>query len=264
VSLVNIATNSGSVQATGATLSDKNIYTMTLRAAVDSATVDATFQVEVSDPCKRAILQPTTPSPFANMVLIRDFDTTKTQTVSITTDIQSSYSLVCNLAASLINPPSYVSIAGLTITVDPSLTTQADVGLHTISVLVDSSDYPENVIDATYTFTLDVQHCVVTVMSIPTILDTSHTLNSGPTPLSFSAATWSNNACNYAVTYTATYILSTNTIAEPNWITFIGGSRSFTLNAISQSSVGVYTITVTASIPQPSDASGLKEVSTSF
>jgi len=221
---VNIATNSGSIQATGATLSDKNIYTLTLRAMVDAATVDATFQVEVSDPCKRAILQPATPSPFANMVLIRDFDTTKTQTVSITTDILTSYSLVCNLAASLVSPPTYVSIAGLTITVDPSLTTQADVGLHTISVLVDSSDYPANVIDVTYTFTLNVQHCVVTVMSIPTILDTSHTLNSGPTPLSFSAATWSNFACNYAVTYTAAYVLNTETITQPSWLTFSGAN----------------------------------------
>jgi len=40
--------------------------------------------------------------------------------------------------------------------VNSLLTTQADVGLHTISVLVVSSDFPASVTDAIYTFTLDV------------------------------------------------------------------------------------------------------------
>ena len=90
------------------------------------------------------------------MSIIRDFDSTKTQTFTVTTDVQTSYSLVCNIVASLVSPPAYVSISGTTITVNASLTTQSDAGPHTISVLVDSADYPTSVTDVTYTFTLDV------------------------------------------------------------------------------------------------------------
>jgi hypothetical protein len=103
-------------------LSDKNVYALTLRALVDSQTVDANFQFEIADPCKRAIFQAVSPSPLANMVVIRNFDFTKTQTVSVTTDIETNYGLVCNFVASLSSPPSYVSITGKIITVDASLT----------------------------------------------------------------------------------------------------------------------------------------------
>ena len=77
----------------------------------------------------------------------------------------------------MINPPAYVSITGLTLTVEPTLTVQADVGLHTISVLVSSLDYPASVAAVTYTFALDVQHCVATVMSLPAIANVAFTLN---------------------------------------------------------------------------------------
>jgi hypothetical protein len=55
VSITNILVNAGSIQANGAVLSDKNVYVLTLRAQVGSQTVNANFQVEVSDPCKRAV-----------------------------------------------------------------------------------------------------------------------------------------------------------------------------------------------------------------
>lgn len=134
------------------------------------------------------------------MVVVRYYDTTKTQTVSVTTDILTNYSLVCNLAATLISPPIYVSLAGLTITVDPSLTFWFDVGLKTISVLVDSLDYPSDVVGVIYTFTIDVKSCSVT---LPTIADTSYTLNSGPKILNFDAVTWNSLDCNFAAAYTA-------------------------------------------------------------
>jgi hypothetical protein len=86
-------------------------------------------------------------------------------------------------------------------------------------------------------------------MSIPTISNTSYTINSGNTTLNFGAAIWSSLACNYAVTYSATYVLNTVTIGKPTWLTFTEVSLSFTVNASSVSDVGVYTITVTASIP---------------
>ena len=77
----------------------------------------------------------------------------------------------------MVNPPAYVSIAGLTLTVDPTLTILADVGPHTISVLVSSLDYPVSVAAVTYTFALDVQHCVATVMTLPAIANVAFTLN---------------------------------------------------------------------------------------
>jgi hypothetical protein len=60
---------------------------MALRAQVDSQDINVSFTVEISDPCMRAVFQEATPSPIADMVLIRDFDTMKTQTFSVTTDI---------------------------------------------------------------------------------------------------------------------------------------------------------------------------------
>ena len=146
------------------------------------------------------------------MVVIRNFDSTKTQTVSVTTDIETNYGLLCNFVASLSSPPIYMSITGKTITVDVSLTTLANIGMQTISVVVDSADYPTSVVDAIYTFTLDVQHCVVSVMTIPAISNTSYSINSGVITFNFSAANWSNLACNYAVTYTATYVLNAASI----------------------------------------------------
>ena len=90
------------------------------------------------------------------MVIIRNFESTKTQTVSVTTDIETNYGLVCNFVANLYRPPIYVSITGKTITVDTSLTTLADIGMQTISFVVDSADYLTSIVDAIYTFTLDV------------------------------------------------------------------------------------------------------------
>ena len=144
------------------------------------------------------------------------------------------------------------------------MTGLADVTTHTISVVVDSANYSGSVNDVTYTFQITVQHCVVSVMTIPAISNQAYIINSGANTLNFSAATWSSLACNYAVTHTATYVLNAAPIAEPGWLTFSEASRSFSINTTSQLDAGVYTITVTASIPQPSEASGVKTVSTSF
>jgi hypothetical protein len=87
VSLTGLAATLGNVQVNGALLADQGLYPLTLRAAVDLQAIDAPFTVEISDPCKRAIFQPVTPSPIANMVVIRDFDPTLTQTFIIVTDV---------------------------------------------------------------------------------------------------------------------------------------------------------------------------------
>jgi hypothetical protein len=75
--LVQANGNTVSVSVLGATLAHTNVYPLTLRAFVDSQSVDTTiFQVEISDPCKRAVFNAN--SPLADMILIRDFDSTKT------------------------------------------------------------------------------------------------------------------------------------------------------------------------------------------
>jgi len=65
----------GSTKANGVLLSDKGIYPMTLQATVDVQTTTANFNVEVSDPCKRAVFAAATNPALAGMTLIRDFDT---------------------------------------------------------------------------------------------------------------------------------------------------------------------------------------------
>jgi hypothetical protein len=57
ISLTGILSFSGAVQATGATLSNLGVNSLTLRATVDGKTKDAIFNVEVANPCRRAILQ---------------------------------------------------------------------------------------------------------------------------------------------------------------------------------------------------------------
>lgn len=201
MSLTGLLAVSGNVQANGAVLANQGVYPLTLRASVDLQTIDANFQVEISDPCKRAVFEATTSPALANVVLIRDFDPVATQAFVVKTDVETSYSLVCNYVATLTQTWTYVSLAGstpgYTITADPALTVVADVGLHTITISVDSLEYSTTVATKTYTFTLDIQHCVVNTMSIPAILDVTHAINDAPLPIVFAAATWSDLPCSY-------------------------------------------------------------------
>lgn len=128
-----------------------------MTAIADSVVVDKTFDVEIADPCKRAILPAETPSPLTSMTLIRDFDTTKTQTFNIKTDVETSNpSILCPLACNLVTPPTYVTKSGNTITADATLTTSANVGTQTISLQCSSIAYSASVVSKTYTFSLDI------------------------------------------------------------------------------------------------------------
>jgi hypothetical protein len=64
---------------------------------------------------------------------------------------------------------TYVSLAGstasYTITADPVLTLPADVGLHVISISVDSLEHSATVATKIYTFDLTIEHCVVNTMA---------------------------------------------------------------------------------------------------
>jgi len=145
VSLTSLMPFTGSVTVSGTTLSNLGIYPVTLRASVDGQVTNVSFNVEIADPCRRAVFQPVAPSPIANMILIRTFDSIKTQMFSISTDILTSFGVSCAYSVALVTPPGYVSLAGLTVTVSESLTTSADAGLKTISIRATSINFPGTV-----------------------------------------------------------------------------------------------------------------------
>lgn len=55
VSLQNAGAIQTDVQVFGVVLADKGIYPFTMRASVDGLTFDTVFNVEIADPCRRAI-----------------------------------------------------------------------------------------------------------------------------------------------------------------------------------------------------------------
>ena len=89
--------------------------------------------------------------------------------------------MVCSYVASLVSPPTFVSLVGDQIYVTSSQTTDSDAVSHLISVLVISAKYPATVSSVTYTFMLNVQNCVVNTMIIDPKDDFDFMLHSGPT-----------------------------------------------------------------------------------
>ena len=173
---------------------------MTLQATVDAQTITAIFNVEVSDPCKRAVFEPATNPALASMILIRDFDSQITQSFVVQTDIEKVYGPVCNYVATLTPTWNYVSISGstasYTITVDENLTVGTDVGIHSIAITVNSLEYSSTVTPKTYTFNLDIQHCVVNMMGFPLQNpDVSYMINDTPLTGFFQPVQWSDLAC---------------------------------------------------------------------
>jgi hypothetical protein len=151
------------------------------------------------------------------MVLTRDFDSIKTQQFTIRTDVQNGFGVVCAVTATLVSPPIFVTLQDDIISVDESLTTVADVGPITISVLVDSLDFPAQVADVTYSFVLDVQHCVVNSFILPQISDLSYVIRQGDLAVNLQPATWTNLACIYTSTYSITSV-SGAASSVPTWL----------------------------------------------
>jgi len=145
VSLANQAAIQVDVQVFGALLSHKNVYPLTLRATINGLTADAAFNLDIADPCRRAVFQPISDAPISDMTLIRDFDSILTQTFVIKTDIEINYSLLCAYTVSPWLPPAYFSLTGLTIILDESFTIPIDVGPHTLYITAKSADYPGSV-----------------------------------------------------------------------------------------------------------------------
>lgn len=238
---------------------------MTLRAVVDAQTIDVNFSVEISDPCKRAVINAAATPPLVPMTATRFFDTTVTQTYTIDTDLTTN-GISCTLTCSLVSPPAYVSLSGSTLVVDVSLTTEANGGTTTnVSVLCDSATYPTLVADRILTFDVTINHCVVNTMTIPTNAAATHAINDAHLSIVFASATWSNLLCLYQVTYTLTFEFNTSPISQPSFINFTEATRTITASATQPSHTGVYNVIITATIPQPSlGAGGTKVVTTNF
>jgi hypothetical protein len=66
----------------------------------------------------------------------------------------------------------------------------------------------------------------------------------------FAAAEWSDLACRYTATYTASYVHNGVSITEPTWLVLNAASRSFSVNATWPTALGLIEVTLTASIPQ--------------
>lgn len=90
------------------------------------------------------------------MVLIRTFDSILTQTFSVSTDILTNFGISCAYSVSLVSPPAFVSLSGLTITVNESLTTSANAGPNVINVKATSTNFSGTVTARTYQFTIDI------------------------------------------------------------------------------------------------------------
>jgi hypothetical protein len=203
------------------------------------------------------------------MSIIRNFDTlVKTQTYTIKTDIETNYpSLSCPLTCNFdVNPcSSYVTQTGTTISVNPvALMLTSDSGAKTIKIKCDSTDFPSTVTDVVYSFLLNIEYCVVDTFTIEPIANKSMVIATGSQTMNFNAATFSNLACDYSITYSASYYKNGISLV-PSFISFDASNRQFIINPTASSHVGVYEVTVTASIPQLSiGPAGVKTVSTSF
>jgi len=154
---------------------------------------------------------------------------------------------------------------GTTITVNAALTLSSDVGAKTIKINCASLDYPTLVTARNYQFVLQINHCTVNTFTIAAIGNKTMQVNDPLVLWPFTAAIMSSDSCLYTITYSSTYVLNSATIAQPAFITFDSATYTFSFNPTLPAHVGVFAITVKASIPDPATgAAAIKTVSTSF
>jgi hypothetical protein len=192
------------------------------------------------------------------MNFILDFDTADLlQPFTVKTDLENTKSIVCAYTPSLIAPPAYAQLIGSSLKITASLLLPAHVGPNYITVRATSTLYPGSVFTVDYKMTFTVSFCATSTFAIPAIPNMDFIIAQGSTDHSYIDATFSNLACLYTVTHTASYDLFGLSIPKPSFITFLPASSKFTVNSISPIDLGVYTLTVTATIPQPSVAAGI-------
>jgi len=170
VTFQNLAPAQGDIKVNGATLASQGLHSITIRASVDATSVDKTFTVEISDPCKRAIFQPSTPSPLADMSFMLDFDTADlTQLFAINTDIKISHSIVCAYNTNLVAPPVFASLSGTTLSIIAASILPTHVGPNYITIRVTSALFPLSVFAVNYQLKFTVSFCSTSVFTIPAI-----------------------------------------------------------------------------------------------
>jgi len=59
--------------------------------------------------------------------------------------MEVNFGVVCNIVGTLITPVRYVKVLGTIITLDESFVTSSDFGLQTITIEVNSLEYPHQV-----------------------------------------------------------------------------------------------------------------------
>lgn len=197
------------------------------------------------------------------MSIIRNFDTQKIQTALVTSDVESVPGVVCPKTFTLVSGQSFVSVSGSSVIVNADLTSDADAMTHTVRIKVQSADYPI-LASVTYSLSLVVSHCVVNTFSIAPIPAQTYLVNDPVLSIPFSFGVWSNAACTYNEAHTPTYNRAGSPIAPPVWITFSTVTKTFTVSTNQLANVGNYSVTLTATIPQPSLAAGTLSVSTTF
>jgi hypothetical protein len=95
------------------------------------------------------------------MSIIMYYLTTETmsKTVKILTDVEVAHpTIVCPITAVLTPSLSYITISGdyTSISLNGALTTQADVGLHPMTLTVKSANFPGSVVQVAYAFNLNL------------------------------------------------------------------------------------------------------------
>jgi hypothetical protein len=145
VSLQNPQNASGDIQVDGALRTNHGSSTMTLTASVDGQTTNASFTVQIIDPCSAAVFE-TAPSPITDMSLtLYPFrSTSKTQTFRIYTDVERAHpSIICPYTATLLPSKPFVLLnpTFTQLIVDGQYATLTDAGPYAMTLRVTSPTF---------------------------------------------------------------------------------------------------------------------------
>lgn len=102
-------------------------------------------------------------------------------------------------------------------------------------------------VPVTYTFSLTLQACTATTISLNAVPNQSFAINSGANLFTHDALVLSNLACNVPKTYS----LSFTPIGQPVFLAYNTATRTFSVNATLPSHIGNYVIRITGSVAQP-------------
>lgn len=132
-----------------------------------------------------------------------------------------------------------------------------------------SKDYPGSVLSVDYNFIVDVQHCVISDLTINDIPDVIYEISDPRYYWNFNAATWTTMPCPYpaTITYTAKfYDINGNQVPKPSYVNFNPSpNREFNIYTTDRNNRGDnYKVILTASLPQPGNPANTATGSTSF